>query len=235
MKLLAELQMTGGASRGSVGSAVRRDERLSTVMREYRRRERRRSASCLGTADADQTSRWAAADRGRRFDDLFNLVHDPRTLHAAFARVASNTGANTAGVDGLTVARIEQAGVLVFLKDLREQLRLGTFRPQPVRERKIPKPGGSGKLQHTNSILEEVLWLGILTNAECNSALVSEHPALLGGRRSARYGDVWVSTGGSRVGVGPGNNDRVRVTMTVAGLQAGLAGLRREWRSQPIS
>ena len=24
--------------------------------------------------------RWAGADPGRRFDDLFNLVHDPATL-----------------------------------------------------------------------------------------------------------------------------------------------------------
>jgi RNA-directed DNA polymerase len=27
--------------------------------------------------------RWAAADSGRRFDDLFNLVHDPATLIVA--------------------------------------------------------------------------------------------------------------------------------------------------------
>jgi RNA-directed DNA polymerase len=46
--------------------------------------------------------RWAAADPGRRFDDLFNLVHDPATLLAAFARVAGNQGANTPGVDGIT-------------------------------------------------------------------------------------------------------------------------------------
>jgi len=31
--------------------------------------------------------RWAAADPGRRFDDLFNLVHDPATLITAYARV----------------------------------------------------------------------------------------------------------------------------------------------------
>src|SRR5215207_9266208 len=56
--------------------------------------------------------RWAAADPGRRFDDLFNLVHDPATLLVAFDRVAGNTGANTAGVDGLTVAWVEeQVGV----------------------------------------------------------------------------------------------------------------------------
>ena len=32
--------------------------------------------------------RWAAADPGRRFDVLFNLVHDPATLLVAFSRVA---------------------------------------------------------------------------------------------------------------------------------------------------
>ena len=46
---------------------------------------------------------WAAADPGRRFDDLFNLVCDPATLLMAFVRVAGNRGAMTAGVDGWTV------------------------------------------------------------------------------------------------------------------------------------
>jgi retron-type reverse transcriptase len=50
---------------------------------------------------------WAAADPDRRFDDLFNFVHDPATLLVAFDRVAGNTGANTPGVDGLTVAAME--------------------------------------------------------------------------------------------------------------------------------
>jgi RNA-directed DNA polymerase len=35
--------------------------------------------------------RWAAADPGRRFGDVFNLVHDPATLIVAFERVAGNT------------------------------------------------------------------------------------------------------------------------------------------------
>ena len=92
--------------------------------------------------------RWAAADPGRRFDDLFNFVHDPATLIVAFARVAGNHGANTPGVDGLTAAYVEEAvGVPGFLEDLRAALKDGSFRPLPVRERKIPKPGGSGKLR----------------------------------------------------------------------------------------
>jgi RNA-directed DNA polymerase len=92
--------------------------------------------------------RWAAADAGRRFDDLFNFVCDPATLIVAFDRVAGNTGANTPGVDGVTVADVEASiGAPGFLNDLRDQLRGGRFRPLPVRERKIPKPGGSGKLR----------------------------------------------------------------------------------------
>src|SRR5213082_91670 len=92
--------------------------------------------------------RWAAADPGRRFDDVFNFVHDPATLIVAFTRVASNRGANTPGVDGLTAADVEQRlGVPGFLDELRTSLKEGSFRPLPVRERKIQKPGGSGKLR----------------------------------------------------------------------------------------
>jgi len=92
--------------------------------------------------------RWAAADPGRRFDDLFNFVHDPATLIVAFDRVAGNTGSRTAGVDGLTVADVEEViGVPGFLDDLRTRVKAGTFAPLPVRERKIPKPGGSGKVR----------------------------------------------------------------------------------------
>jgi RNA-directed DNA polymerase len=92
--------------------------------------------------------RWAAADPGRRFDDLFNFVHDPATLLMAFVRVAGNQGANTPGVDGLTVAMVEERlGVPGFLDGLRTSLKEGTLRPLPVRERKIPKPGGSGKVR----------------------------------------------------------------------------------------
>jgi RNA-directed DNA polymerase len=92
--------------------------------------------------------RWAVADPGRRFDDLFNFVHDPATLMVAFDRVAGNRGANTPGIDGLSATDVEERiGVPGFLDDLRAQLRQGTFHPLPVRERTIPKPGGSGKVR----------------------------------------------------------------------------------------
>jgi RNA-directed DNA polymerase len=93
--------------------------------------------------------RWAVTDHGRRFDDLFNFVYDPATLHVAFARVLGNTGARTAGVDGLRAKDVAElpGGVQGFLDDLRVSLKDGSFRPLPVRQRRIPKPGGSGKLR----------------------------------------------------------------------------------------
>jgi hypothetical protein len=105
--------------------------------------------------------RWAVADPGRRFDGLFNFVYDPATLLLAFERVATNQGANTPGVDGLTAAWVEEnVGVPGFLDDLRAALKDGSFRPLPVRERKVPKPGGSGKLRKLGRISERVTITG---------------------------------------------------------------------------
>jgi RNA-directed DNA polymerase len=86
--------------------------------------------------------RWATDDPHRQFDDLYNLVADPGFLMMAWERVAGNKGARSAGVDGQTVALVrERIGVDNFLAELRDQLKTRSFRPLPVRERMIPKPG----------------------------------------------------------------------------------------------
>jgi len=36
--------------------------------------------------------RWAAADPGRRFGDLYGFVYDPATLYVAYCRVEGNPG-----------------------------------------------------------------------------------------------------------------------------------------------
>src|SRR4051812_10078765 len=89
---------------------------------------------------------WATGDPGRRFDDLYNLVHDPGFLMVAWERVAGNTGSRTPGVDRATVAQIIRGiGVEAFLSEVREQLRARAFQPVEVRQVMIPKP--SGKLR----------------------------------------------------------------------------------------
>lgn len=91
--------------------------------------------------------RWAGEDSSRRFGDLFNLVCDRDFLLQAWVRVAGNTGARTAGVDGVTVAAIDNrsGGSSRFLDDIQRQLKEGTYEPSPVRQVLIPKK--SGKLR----------------------------------------------------------------------------------------
>ena len=96
---------------------------------------------------------WAAADPGRRFDDLANLVYDPAFLVVAWNRVRANKGARTAGVDGVAPRSIV-FGAGRLLGRLRDDLKTGQFVPQRVREKTIPK--ASGKLRR----------LGIPTTAD---------------------------------------------------------------------
>jgi group II intron reverse transcriptase/maturase len=87
--------------------------------------------------------RWATADAGRRFDDLFHLVTDPAFLAVAGERVRTNRGARTAGVDGATAHYIRSVrGEEAFLADVRTRLKTGQFVPLPVAERMIPQSGG---------------------------------------------------------------------------------------------
>ncbi|NLH69359.1 MAG: RNA-directed DNA polymerase [Brooklawnia sp.] len=87
--------------------------------------------------------RWAREDPARCFGDLYNLVYDPAFLVDAFARVAGNKGARTAGVDGLTVGQVRLLfGEEEFLTGIGGQLRARTFRPSPTRRVEIPKANG---------------------------------------------------------------------------------------------
>ena len=86
--------------------------------------------------------RWASEDEHKRFGDLFNLVVDPATLLFAWEQVKRNRGSKTAGVDGQTRRVVEQMGVEGVLARLRQELKDGTYRPLPARERLIPKRSG---------------------------------------------------------------------------------------------
>jgi len=85
---------------------------------------------------------WSAAKQqpGRRFHALVDRIYRRDVLWEAWKRVKRNHGA--AGVDALTLADVEQAGVEGFLADLGARLRAGTYRPAAARRRYIPKGDG---------------------------------------------------------------------------------------------
>jgi len=93
--------------------------------------------------------RWSTASPDKVFADLFNLVCDRRMLDVAWQRLARNQGSQTSGTDGVTRRKVEErlGGVPIFLADIQQELRNGTYSPEPVRQRLIPKPGRPGKMR----------------------------------------------------------------------------------------
>jgi RNA-directed DNA polymerase len=82
----------------------------------------------------------AKKEPGYRFYLLYDKIYREDILAHAYALAKSNEGAP--GVDGQTFWGIETVGLEGWLNGLQEELRTKTYRPQPVRRVKIPKPGG---------------------------------------------------------------------------------------------
>lgn len=80
--------------------------------------------------------------KGGSWFSLIDKVWKPANLQSAFRKVKANRGA--AGVDHVTVKDFESR-LEENLNKVAEQLRRGTYQPQPIRRAWIPKPGSSEK------------------------------------------------------------------------------------------
>ena len=83
--------------------------------------------------------RAAKADPGRRFHALYDKVYRRDVLERAWGQVRANRGA--AGIDRITLAAVEQYGVVRLLDELAVDLKAATYRLLPARRVFIPKPG----------------------------------------------------------------------------------------------
>ena len=84
--------------------------------------------------------RKAKNEPGYRFYLLYDKIYREDILSHAYKMARANKGAP--GVDGQSFEDIESVGLETWLTGIREELRNKTYRPQPVRRVKIPKPGG---------------------------------------------------------------------------------------------
>src|SRR5947208_15760166 len=97
----------------------------------------------------------AKADKTKRFWGLYVYVVKRETLKTAYALVKRNNGAP--GIDGVTFAAIEAAGVEVFLAQLQDELVARTYRPLRNRRVEIPKRGGKVRVLGIPAIRDRVV------------------------------------------------------------------------------
>ena len=78
----------------------------------------------------------------QKVHSLVDKVYSRKNLKLAWERVRANRGAS--GTDGITIEEFE-ANLDANLERLHQELRDGTYQPQPVRRLEIPKRGAPGK------------------------------------------------------------------------------------------
>ena len=85
---------------------------------------------------------------------LWELMFSKENLLAALDRVEVNRGAP--GVDGMTTAKL-RPWLLVNWPVVRAELDAGTYRPAPVRQVIIPKPGGGERILGVPRVLDRLI------------------------------------------------------------------------------
>jgi group II intron reverse transcriptase/maturase len=151
--------------------------------------------------------RSAKQDPTRRFHALYDKLTRRDVMWRAWVDVATNQGAP--GVDGVSIASIEDGGVegvRAFLGDLTAELVAGSYRPRALRRVNIPKPGQPGKsrplsipcvrdrvvMAAAKSILEPVFEADFLPCSFGFRPKRSAHQALEVVRTTANKGALWV-------------------------------------------
>ena len=104
---------------------------------------------------------WVAAKRSpdRRFHALMDRVWRADLLWKAWRRVKRNRGG--AGVDGETLAAVEQYGVERMLSELASALRAGRYRPPPVLRRYVPKADGRRRPLGIPTVRDRVVQMAV--------------------------------------------------------------------------
>src|SRR5579863_9016068 len=69
---------------------------------------------------------------GLTFHRLYNLMRTKRLVEMALSNVLQNAGAKTAGIDGMTKARLDDDGRDRLIDELWQELCAKTYRPAPV-------------------------------------------------------------------------------------------------------
>jgi RNA-directed DNA polymerase len=97
----------------------------------------------------------AKSEPRHRFWGIFTHIAKIETLDAAYRLARRNDGAP--GADGQTFAAIDAAGAEAFLRDIRDDLLAGVYKPGPNRPVEIPKENGKVRVLQIPCIRDRVV------------------------------------------------------------------------------
>ena len=76
----------------------------------------------------------------KKFSNLFEIISSEENIKLAYRNIKSNKGANTPGVDGVTIKDIAKMDVDEFVKQI--QHKMNNYNPKRVKRIEIPKQNG---------------------------------------------------------------------------------------------
>lgn len=175
--------------------------------------DRSNTASAVPTREGPVHSGSVLAersDRPARFTEdvhreqecsLWELMLSKENLLAALNRVEVNRGAP--GVDGMTTVEL-RPWIAVHWPEVRAELDAGTYRPSPVRQVIIPKPGGGERMLGVPRVLDRLIQQAIaqvlvpIFDPQFSGSSFgfrpgrSAHQAVRVARRAVEDGNRWV-------------------------------------------
>lgn len=154
-------------------------------------------------AELEHLNQLATQDANKRFTRLYRLIRQGGLLAIARERIAGNKGAQTPGVDGQKMADIDNEKIV----RLSQELKTGTYQPQPVRRVYIPKRNGKLRPLGIPTSRDKIIQAGVALILEaiyepvfrkCSHGFRSQHSTITAIRQVSsayRAGVKWVIEG----------------------------------------
>ena len=133
----------------------------------------------------------AIRETEHRFDDLFNLMYNPKWIEASLKLVLANKGSNTAGSDGIAKKDLkDEKAREAFIRSIVYEMKNNRYKPEPARRVYIDKSSGGKRplgiptlkdrvVQQTLKLIIEPIYesdflscsIGFRPNRRCHDAL----------------------------------------------------------------
>lgn len=103
---------------------------------------------------------YEKSKNGVTFDKLMDLIQSEENIMLAYRNIKRNSGSDTSGTDGKTIADIEKMSAENYVRCV--QNKLAWYNPKPVRRVEIPKPNGKTRPLGIPTIIDRLVQQSIL-------------------------------------------------------------------------